>query len=116
MTVNAFFEQALSDLGEIEKAYLDITGSNINMTVPWYIMAAYAYYKQDNPILEDATFDRLAKKILANWDSIDHRHKEYLTKDMLEGGTYLGKYPPQIEGALSSVRDIYKPKKPRRKR
>ena len=92
----------------IEKACIEICDDSINMNVPWYIMAAYAYYVDDDPILEDSTFDRLAKKILKEWDEITHRHKEYLNKDMLEAGTYIGEYPPQIEGALKSVRESYK--------
>jgi len=92
----------------IEKACMEICDDSINMNVPWYIMAAYAYYVDDDPILEDSTFDRLAKKILKEWDEITHRHKEYLSKDMLEAGTYMGDYPPQIEGALKSVRESYK--------
>jgi len=92
----------------IEKACIEICDDSINMNVPWYIMAAYAYYVDDDPILEDSTFDRLAKKILKEWDEITHRHKEYLNKDMLEAGTYMGDYPPQIEGALKSVRESYK--------
>jgi len=92
----------------IEKACIEICDDSINMNVPWYIMAAYAYYVDDDPILEDSTFDRLAKKILKEWDEITHRHKEYLSKDMLEAGTYMGDYPPQIEGALKSVRESYK--------
>ena len=50
----------------------DLVDTNINMTVPWYLMAAYAYYVIDDPLLEDTTFDRLAKKMLANWDNIEH--------------------------------------------
>jgi hypothetical protein len=92
----------------IEKACMEICDDSINMNVPWYIMAAYAYYVDDDPILEDSTFDRLAKKILKEWDEITHRHKEYLNKDMLEAGTYMGDYPPQIKGALKSVRESYK--------
>jgi len=92
----------------IEKACIEICDDSINMNVPWYIMAAYAYYVEDDPILEDSTFDRLAKKILKDWDEINHRHKDYLSKDMLEAGTYIGDYPPQIEGALKSVRESYK--------
>ena len=44
----------------IEDACIDIVDGNINMSVPWYIMAAYAYYEQDDPILEDSEFDKLA--------------------------------------------------------
>lgn len=92
----------------LDKQCLQFIDKNPNMLVPWYIMASYAYYEQDDPILTDSFFDRLAKKILDNWDNIDHRHKEYLNKDTLEAGSYSGKYPPMVEGALNHVRDIYK--------
>lgn len=92
---------------DIEKACLDICDSNINMTVPWYIMASYAYYVEDNPILKDGMFDRLAKKILNNWDNIEHFHKHHLNKDMLEAGTYLGEYPSRVPDAVNQLRDAY---------
>ena len=37
---------------------------NPNMMVPWYLMASYAYYEQDQPILSDGLFDGLAKRML----------------------------------------------------
>ena len=92
----------------IEKACMEICDDSINMYVPWYIMAAYAYYVEDDPILEDSRFDMMANRILEHWDEIEHRHKKYLTKDMLKAGTYMGEFPPQIKGALESVRDAYK--------
>lgn len=98
----------------IEKACMQVCTANVNMMVPWYLMAAYAYYVDDEPILEDQTFDKLAKRIATQWDTIEHRHKSYLTKDMLEAGTFLGDYPPQVEGAVSNVRATYTTK--RRKR
>ena len=92
----------------IEKACMEICDDSINMYVPWYIMAAYAYYVEDDPILEDSRFDMMSNRILEHWDEIEHRHKKYLTKDMLKAGTYIGEYPSQIKGALQSVRDTYK--------
>lgn len=93
-------------ISQIEKACLDTVESNINMAVPWYIMACYAYYVEDDPLLEDAMFDRLANKIIDNWDTIDHFHKDYLTLDMLKAGTYLGDYPLRVQGAVKDVRQI----------
>lgn len=93
---------------EIRKACFDLVDDSINMLVPWYLMAAYAYYVEDDPILEDRDFDLLAKKILKDWDEIEHIHKDYLSKDMLKAGTYMGDYPSRIEGALQSVRHSYK--------
>jgi hypothetical protein len=87
-----------------EKAFWDTTDKNSNMLVPWYIMAAYAYYEQDNPILEDATFDKCAKTILDCWDKISHNHKHLITKDMLIAGTYIGEYPNMVKGAVNQIR------------
>jgi NAD-dependent DNA ligase len=66
---------------------------NINLAVSYYIMAAYAYYKEDEPIISDSTFDKLSTFILENYDAITHPHKTYLDRDTLEAGTYLGEYP-----------------------
>ena len=47
-----------------DKQGLDHVDDNLNLTVPWYLMAAYAYYVEDRPIVSDSIFDRLAKKML----------------------------------------------------
>jgi len=96
------------DIRGIEKACSDICDDNINMLVPWYIMAAYAYYEQDNPILEDVFFDRMARRLLENWGSIEHFHKDYLNTDMLKAGTYIGEYPSRVKGALDEIRSTYR--------
>jgi hypothetical protein len=82
----------------------EIFAKNINMTVPYYLMASYAYYVQDDPIFTDGFYDSLAKQILDNWDNISHRHRDVLNKDNLAAGSFLGEYPSIIEGALSSLR------------
>ena len=87
---------------------------NINMAVPYYLMASYAYYVQDDPIFSDGFYDSLAKKILDNWDTITHRHRDVINKDALKAGSFLGEYPSIIEGALQSLREqsktVAKPK------
>jgi len=83
---------------------MDNVDDNINMAIPWYLMASYAYYEEDDPILEDNTFDRLARKILEFWDIIDHYHKDVLNEDMLRAGTFSGEYPTRIKYALQSLR------------
>ena len=96
------------DYTGIEKACMDICDDSINMYVPWYLMASYAYYEEDDPIISDSMFDKMSKRILTHWEEISHMHKEYLNIDMLKAGTYSGEYPAQIKGALQSVRDSYK--------
>jgi NAD-dependent DNA ligase len=68
------------------------------------LMASYAYYKEDDPIFSDAFFDNMGKTMLERWDDITHYHKEYINKDDLEAGTFLGEYPSRVEGALRSLR------------
>ena len=82
----------------------EIFADNINMMVPWYLMAAYAYYKKDEPILSDAFFDAMGKTMLEVWDDITHYHKHLITVDDLRAGTYLGEYPSIVEGALEDVK------------
>ena len=95
-------------LTDIEKACMDTCDDSINMHIPWYLMAAYAYYVEDDPILEDKTFDMIAKRILDHWDEIEHPHKNCLNKDMLEAGTFIGEYPTRVKGALDNVRYTYR--------
>ena len=80
---------------------------NINMMVPWYLMASYAYYVQDDAIFSDGFFDEMGKTMLAVWDDIEHFHKEHITKGDLEAGTFLGKYPSRVEDGLVSLRKAY---------
>ena len=81
--------------------------NNINMMVPWYLMASYAYYVQDDAIFSDGFFDEMGKTMLACWNDIEHFHKEHITKDDLEAGTFLGEYPSRVEGGLASLREAY---------
>lgn len=90
----------------IEKMCADSCDGNSNMYVPWYLMAAYAYYVEDNPIISDRLFDTMAKRMLEVWDDIEHMHKEHITKEDLEGGTFLGEYPTRIKFAVEQVRNI----------
>lgn len=89
----------------LDKECLDIIDNNPNMMVPWYLMAAYAYYVEDEPILSDSIFDRLSKKMLKEWENIEHMHKEFISEGDLKAGTFLGEYPTRIEGAVKHLRN-----------
>ncbi len=85
----------------------ELFAKNINMMVPWYLMASYAYYEQGDPIFTDAFFDEMGKTMKERWDDIDHFHKSIITIDDLTAGTFLGKYPSRVEGGLKSLRETY---------
>lgn len=91
----------------LDKYCLEITDDNPNMLVPWYIMASYAYYVEDNPIVSDVMFDSMAKKLLKNWCNVEHFHKHHLNKDMLLAGTYLGDYPSRVPAAVQQTRRVF---------
>ena len=88
----------------LDKHITKVISNNVNMTVPYYLMASYAYYEKDDPILSDDFYDKLAKNILKQWDNIEHYHKHLLSKDALEAGSYIGKYPTIVSEALKSLR------------
>lgn len=77
---------------------------SVNMAVPFYLMAAYAYYKEDDPIISDASFDNLGKFMLKHWKDIKHMHKRLIKKADLEAGTYLGKYKQLTIDSLHHLR------------
>ena len=85
-----------------------IIDKNENMTIPYYLMSSYAYYKDDDPILTDGAYDALAKRILENFMFITHHHKDLIKLDDLSAGSYLGEYPSIVIGALENLREKFK--------
>ena len=75
----------------LDKHITKVISNNVNMTVPYYLMASYAYYEKDDPILSDDFYD-----------------KYLLNKDMLEAGSYIGKYPSIVLEALDNLRKTVK--------
>ena len=68
--------------------------------VPYYLMSSYLYYQCDKQVLNDDEYDTLAKRLLDEWDSIEHMHKHLITKDDLTAGTgYAIKYNNRIKNA-----------------
>ena len=47
---------------------------NLNMLVPFYLMASYAYYEEDDPIVSDAEYDTICRMLDENWDTVEHSH------------------------------------------
>ena len=91
----------------IEEYMIGQIHKSVNLAVPFYIMAAYAYYKEDDPIISDHAFDNLASIILEHYDEITHPHKSYLDRGTLEAGTYLGNYPSMAVGGLKDLRQSF---------
>lgn len=69
---------------------------SMNLSVPWYLMASYAYYELDDPLLSDSAFDKLAMDMLIDWDDIEHQHKHMITEDDLVAGSLLRRDFPEL--------------------
>jgi hypothetical protein len=69
---------------------MELNNISNNRLVPIYLMSSYLYYECDLNVLEDTQFDYLCKKILDNWDNIDHMHKHLLDKETLKAGSGYG--------------------------
>ncbi len=95
-------------MNTLDQEAAELFAKNINMMVPWYLMASFAYYKQADPIFSDGFFDEMGKTMLECWDDIEHFHKNFITKDDLNAGTFLGQYPSRVEGGLKALREKYK--------
>ena len=78
---------------------------SVNLYVPWYLMAAYAYYVEDDPILSDAVFDGMARTMLEKWENITHQHKHCITVgDLRAGSLLLADYPSRVIGAVETLK------------
>lgn len=91
----------------IDTHCLKVVEKNPNMLVPYYIMAAYAYYVEDEPFISDAAYDKINKMLIEKWDVVQHVHKDLIDKDQLDAGTCLIQYPEIIKWAVKDLRKIY---------
>ena len=71
--------------------------------VAMYMMAAYAYYVEDDPIRDDWSFAPCALRILGDCEKWS-KHPHCPSREDLEAGTYLGEYPKMGIGALNHYR------------
>jgi len=72
--------------------------------ISWYLIASYAYYEMDCPVLTDALFDRVAGFILNNYDRLTHQHKALLDLETLKCTTFLGTYPTIVINTYHQIR------------
>ena len=74
----------------------------------WYLMCSYLYYICDFSLVSDSVYDTMAKKILANYESIDHQHKYLVSKDDLAAGTLYSlkdkDYPTMVKNSAERLR------------
>lgn len=83
----------------------ELIDKNKNLLVPWYLMAAFMYETEDDPIISDHVWDEICVRLMNEWDDIEHFHKHLIEKDSLESGTasYLKELPNRIINAAKSL-------------
>lgn len=67
-------------------------------------MAQYCYLNGEE-ILSDHFFDNLTKRIVDNWENIEHEHKYLLIRDGYDITCH--DYPSVIENNIDELRRIY---------
>jgi len=95
----------MKNIENLDKEFMDVTDRDIDMLVPWFLMASYAYDVQEEPILSDATYDKMLRRMIDNWDDINHPNKHYILKDDLETGKFRCEYPKRVKDAINTLKD-----------
>ena len=65
-----------------------------------YLLHSYIYYELFDSKITDAEFDALCAWMLENYDTLEHEHKDLVTKDALKAGTghhLVRKFPEDIQ-------------------
>jgi hypothetical protein len=73
--------------GKYDTAARECFKKNKNTCISWWLSASYAYYIRYESLLSDEAYDKMAKYILDNYNSLEHVHKHLITKGMLSAGT-----------------------------
>nr|WP_316651493.1 hypothetical protein [uncultured Gellertiella sp.] len=82
-----------------------IIGASADTLVPHYLMACYAYYVEDDPLISDQLFDHITKRLINELPALTHPHKDLITMDDLIAGTgYALTYPSIVMGAVRDMR------------
>jgi hypothetical protein len=69
-----------------------------------YLVSSCLYYQTDRSIITDGEFDRLCKELADGWDTFEHPHKQYTSKeDMVAGTGYANKYPLMVRCAADTM-------------
>jgi NAD-dependent DNA ligase len=55
--------------------------------VPQYLMHSYLYYIEGSPVLSDRSYDLLCIRLLAEWNEVEHPHKDIVDRESLSSGT-----------------------------
>jgi len=79
---------------------MNIQNVSPNRLIPYYLMSSYLYYHANAQVLSDDDYDLMCKRMILEWDNINHPHKKLVTIDDLQAGTgYAIQYTNMIKNA-----------------
>jgi len=90
----------MADVEKITAVAEEAIGQGPNMLVPWYLIASYAYYECDDPVISDELYDRICFLLMEAIDAIeiDHMHAYLCDPESLKAGTgyQIKDYPSRV--------------------
>jgi hypothetical protein len=95
----------------LDKKAQEFIAEKPNLMVPWFLMASYLYYHENESMFSDEYYDALSKQLLLQWDQVEHAHKHLIeVDDLMAGSMYRLKeldYPSMCRaGALFLMREL----------
>lgn len=80
--------------------------ANHELLIPWWLMACYAYYEMDDPIISDPVFDWVTSEIKRiGVENFTHRHACLIDEMAINCGTGFDiKYPEIVKSAARHKR------------
>lgn len=86
-------------------------GRRLSWKLSIFLVLSYMYYHLGRSIVKDEDYDRLARELLAGYDTFTHQHKHLVTKSMLKAGTGFNirakDYPQMVIGAAYHALDSF---------
>lgn len=82
-----------------------------NTMVSWFLILSYLYYICDISLVEDEAFDKMCGRMLAKWDTLEHKHKNLINVEDLRAGTGFAlkdaDYPEHVKAAATQLCHTY---------
>lgn len=72
-----------------ERWVLALVSRRPNACIPQFLIHSYRYYVMDSPVVGDECFDFVARKMIAEWESLSHPHKGLVDPSLGKTGYYL---------------------------
>ena len=101
MKTDADIKRDIARMGSIETIPTDLL-------VPHYLIHSYLYYELDHSVIADHEYDKLARRIDEEWETIEHLHRSVITRTNLRTTGCGLSYPLRAVGAAKLIYELTK--------